>query len=173
VPGREYLIGVDLAKLNDYTVFTVMDMDTKAAVALDRFQQVDYTVQLRRLEALSQRFNPTSIIVERNVGEMFIEVAQRMNLPVRPFMTTNASKQTIIEELALAFEQGAIQIPNDDVLKNELKAFAMERLPGGLLRFNAPAGFHDDMVISLALAYYGCKVHSTGDPLVFDDFPVW
>jgi hypothetical protein len=33
----------------------------------------------------------------------------------------------------------------------------MERLPSGLIRYSAPEGMHDDIVISLALALYGAS----------------
>jgi hypothetical protein len=35
----------------------------------------------------------------------------------------------------------------------ELLAFEAERLPSGLLRYGAPQGYHDDCVMSLALAW--------------------
>jgi hypothetical protein len=35
---------------------------------------------------------------------------------------------------------------------NELQAFEQERLPGGALRYSAPEGLHDDVVMSLAIA---------------------
>jgi hypothetical protein len=34
-----------------------------------------------------------------------------------------------------------------------LQAYEAERLPSGAMRYNAPAGMHDDMVMSLALAW--------------------
>lgn len=151
--GVEYVVGVDLGKLNDYTVFAVMERDSKRLVYLDRFNQIDYTVQLGRLQALYERFAPSSIWVERNVGEMFIEQAQRAGLPIHPFQTTAASKQTLIDNLALAFEQQTVAIVPDALLISELEAYTMERLPSGTLRYNAPAGLHDDTVIALALAW--------------------
>ena len=69
------------------------------------------------------------------------------------FMTTNASKAHIIDGLALSFEQGEIQILPDPVLLGELQAFTMERLPSGMLRYSAPAGMHDDGVMSLAMGW--------------------
>jgi hypothetical protein len=39
------------------------------------------------------------------------------------------------------------------VLVSELVAYQAERLPSGLLRYGAPGGGHDDMVMSLALAW--------------------
>jgi len=66
---------------------------------------------------------------------------------------TNAIKTNLIEALALAFEQGQIQILNDPVLVGELLAYESERLPSGLTRYSAPDGLHDDCVSALMLAY--------------------
>lgn len=156
--GRQYIIGVDLAKTTDFTVLTVIDPQASEVVHIDRFNQVDYTVQLNRLIALCTRFPVASVVIERNsAGEIFIEQAQRAGLPVYPFTTTNATKQTIIDALALAFEQRAIRIPDDDALIEELQAYETERLPSGMLRYSAPAGMHDDMVMSLAFAWHGAQ----------------
>lgn len=151
--GRAYVIGVDLGKHNDYTVMAVMDVEARALVWYDRFSQIDYTLQLARLKALADRYRPQAIQIERNIGEMFIEQAQRLGLPVVAFQTTNASKQVIIDNLALAFEQGTIHIPNDATLIDELESYEMERLAGGTFRYSAPDGLHDDTVIALALAW--------------------
>jgi len=152
--GHEYAIGVDWGKYNDFTVLTVLDTHTRDVVALDRFNQIDYTIQLGRLQALAERFNPQTIIAERNsMGDPLIEQVRNMGLPVEAFTTTNASKADAINALALAFERGEIHIPPDPALIGELQAYEMERLPSGLLRYNAPEGMHDDMVISLALAW--------------------
>ena len=59
----------------------------------------------------------------------------------------------LIDGLALAFERGAIRIPNDPVLVAELEAYEMKRTPGGMLTYSAPSGMHDDCVMSLALAW--------------------
>jgi phage FluMu gp28-like protein len=156
IDGHEYVIGVDLGKLNDFTVFTVIDTITNEVVYVDRFNQIDYLVQATRLQALNDRFSPYTIIVEQNnVGVPFIEMLYRLNLPVQPFTTTNATKTQAIDSLALAFERGEIRIPNDAVLIAELQAYEMERLPSGLMRYSAPAGMHDDTVMSLALAWQG------------------
>lgn len=155
-PGHRYVVGVDWGKLIDWTVLTVLDTTTKEAVTVDRFNQIDYAVQVPRLQALCDRFKPDAVYAEQNsIGTPLIEQLQRMNLPVQPFVTTNASKAAIIDALALAFEQGALRIPDDPVLLGELLAFEAERLPSGLLRYGAPEGMHDDCVMSLALAWQG------------------
>jgi hypothetical protein len=161
-PGHEYIIGVDLGKLNDFTVFTVIDTASNEVVYVDRFNQIDYLVQATRLQALNDRFRPYTIIVEQNnVGVPFIEMLYRLGLPVQPFTTTNATKTQAIDALAMAFERGEIRIPNDAVLIAELQAYEMERLPSGLMRYSAPAGMHDDCVMSLALAYQGATTNTS------------
>lgn len=152
----EYLIGADWGKLNDFTALAVLNTTARRLVYLDRFNQIDYSFQLGRLQALYGRFRPVSIIAESNsMGEPLIEQLRRMGMPVQAFATTNASKSAAIEGLALAFEQGALSILNDPVLVGELLAYEMERLPGGLIRYGAPAGMHDDTVMALALAWSG------------------
>ena len=153
--GGQYVVGVDWGKLNDWTVVTVLDADSRRTVYLDRFNQIDYAVQLGRLQAVCQRFAPYALVVERNsIGEPLIEQLQRLGLPVVPFQTTNATKAQIIDALALAFEQGALSILSEPVLLGELMAYEMERTGTGLLRYGAPDGGHDDCVMSLALAWY-------------------
>lgn len=150
------VFGVDWAKHEDWTVIVVLDADEGRMLGIDRFNQIDYATQLQRLKVLAERFRPTTIIAERNsMGEPLIEQLQRMGLPVEPFTTTNASKAQAIDALSLAFERQDIKIIPDDVLLAELQAFQATRLPSGLLRYEAPAGMHDDCVIALALAWQG------------------
>lgn len=156
---RTYIIGADWGKHNDFTVFTVLDAQARRMVAMDRFNQIDYTLQVGRLEALAQRYRATAIIAERNsMGEPLVEQLQRAGLPVMPFTTTNATKTQIIDALALAFERNEIEIFNDPTLVGELQSYEMERLPSGMMRYSAPEGMHDDTVISLALAWHGTQM---------------
>lgn len=155
-PGHDYAIGVDWGKHNDFTVLAVVDLTTSELCYVDRFNQIDYAVQTGRLKALASRFQPVTIIAESNaMGEPIIEQLQRDGLPVQPFKTTNATKTAIIDGLAMAFEQGAVKIIPDPVLIGELQAYEMERLPSGVLRYSAPEGMHDDMVMAVALAWSG------------------
>lgn len=152
IEGHDYVIGVDWGKLNDFTVLTVFDVTLRAAVYVDRFNQIDYTMQVGRLKALYEQFRPMAIVAERNsIGEPLIEQLQRMGLPVYPFTTTAASKALAIDALALAFERGDIRIIPDPALIAELQAYEATRLPSGMLRYGAPEGMHDDCVMSLAL----------------------
>lgn len=154
IEGHRYAMGVDWGKHQDFTVLTVLDMTTKSVACSDRFNQIDYAVQRQRLTTLVDRFACKPIIAEKNsIGEPIIEVLQREGMTVQPFTTTNQSKAEAIDALALAFEKEDIKILPDPTLIAELQAYEAERLPSGMLRYNAPPGMHDDCVMSLALAW--------------------
>jgi len=159
IDGHTYVMGCDWGKYNDYTVLTVIDATTHQVVCLDRFNQIDYHLQLGRVKVLADRYQPDVIIAEKNaMGDPIIEqLFYEHGLPVQPFVTTNASKAKVIDALSLAFERSSLAILNHPVLIGELQAYEAQRLPGGLLRYSAPDGMHDDCVISLALAWYGAQ----------------
>lgn len=160
-PSGSCVFGVDWARYNDYTVITCIDTKTKQVLEIDRYNQIDWTLQRGRLLAMAERWHPFRVYAELNsMGEPNIEELRKekingKRLRVESFQTTNASKAEIINALALAFEQESIHIPNDPVLLSELQAYTVERLPSGNYRYTAPEGLHDDMVMSLALAWHG------------------
>lgn len=158
VEGHTYIMGMDTAKLVDYSVVMILDTTTNEIVHIDRVNQIDYVLQLARLEALYAKWKPQECIIERNVAEMFIEQARRLGMYIIDFVTTNASKQLIIDGLSMAFEQEKLRIPDDKsengaILLSELMSFAAEKLPGGTMRYGAPEGMHDDCVMALALVW--------------------
>lgn len=154
--GRQYIFGVDWGKSNDFTVIVVMDAESKAMVAMDRFNKIDYSLQSKRLNALAEQYRPDAIVAETNaMGEPVIERLEEEGLPVQRFTTTQATKRAAIEALALAFERRQIAILNDATLVSELQAYEMERMKSGAFRYSAPEGMHDDTVMALALAWHG------------------
>lgn len=156
VRGHEYVIGVDWGKLEDFTVFTVIDSTTGEMVHVDRSNRIDYRYQLARLYTLYRKFKPFKVVAERNsMGEPLIEQIAGEGIPVEAFLTTNDTKDAAIMGLAQAFERRELRILNDPMLIGELQAYEAERLPSGKFRYGAPSGMHDDMVMSLALAWHG------------------
>ena len=157
-PGHTYVAGVDWGRDKDYTAIAIIDVTQGKMAALDRFNQVGWSLQRDRLKSLVQRWNPQIIWAEANsIGEPNIEALLQEGLPVRPFLTTGKSKSPLIESLALAIERNDITLLNDPVLLAELANYSLERLPSGSWRYGAPAGGHDDTVIATALAWYGAR----------------
>ncbi len=168
IEGHDYVIGIDWGKLNDFTVLAVIDVTTKELVAMDRFNQIDYQVQIQRLYALASRFQTKTLIPERNsIGEPLIEQLQRSGYKVHPWVATNASKMEVIDGLSLAFEKSELRILDIPVLLDELQAYEAERLPSGMLRYGAPEGYHDDCIIALALAWHGAHIRPRQVDLAF------
>jgi hypothetical protein len=125
-------------------------------VYMDRFNRVDYPVLESRLAALYKRWGLVSMTVEANsIGRPVIDHLHEKGLSVSSFTTTNATKQTIIQELQSAFEHEDIGIIDDQILIGELLSFEGTRTPSGSYRYEAPAGMHDDCVMSLAIGWYG------------------
>lgn len=73
-PYHVYVISWDLAKKADFSVMTVIDCTTKTVVKIDRFNRVEYMVQIPRLVALAEEFQPTEIVVESNGNFALLEL---------------------------------------------------------------------------------------------------
>ncbi|MBN1679565.1 MAG: hypothetical protein JW966_04685 [Anaerolineae bacterium] len=165
-PGERYVFGVDWGRDNDFTAVAVLAAHSRRLVALDRFNEIGWSVQRGRLAALADHWRPDAIWAEANsIGGPNIEALQYEGLPVLPFTMTAASKGPLIESLALALERDELALLPDPVLLGELQAYTLERLLSGRFRYNAPPGGHDDTVIALALAWHG--VSQTGASISF------
>lgn len=161
-PGQRIIFGVDWGRDNDFTAIAILDAASRRLLALDRFNEIGWSLQRGRLASLADRWQPAAIWAEANsIGGPNIEALQNDGLPVHAFTMTAASKNPLIESLALALERGELAILPDDVLLDELQAYRQERLPSGRFRYNAPTGHHDDTVIALALAWHGATTASS------------
>ena len=155
--NRTYVAGLDWALSGDYTVLTIIDQSTRSVVFIDRFTGIDYSLQRKRIAAACERFGVYVIVAESNaMGKPNNDVMRSENIRVRDFYTNNASKSAIIEDLAAAFDHRQVSICDDKQLIDELEAYEGQRLPSGQMRYEAPQGVHDDMVMSLALAWTAC-----------------
>lgn len=154
IEGHQYVIGVDWAQSEDYTVITVVDSTLASVVSVDRFHGVEYHAIRQRVISTWERFGRCAIVAEQNgIGQPNIEELWRGGMQVQPFLTTNASKAEAIGSLVVAFEQQKLKIIPYEPLILELESFEQERLPSGLIRYGAPAGLHDDCILSLAFAW--------------------
>lgn len=154
-PMGVVVMGADLGRHEDYTVIYAIDTGTRRVVDYDRFTDISWDIQAVRITAMARRWNPKTIWMEENFNDSFVERLQGEGLPVSAYRTTAQSKQQIINQLALAFEQRDIRIPDEPVLLGELQAYSIERLPSGTIRYAAPSGMHDDCVMALALSWHG------------------
>lgn len=158
IPGHEYVIGCDWGKLNDFTVFVVMDRTTESVAHIDRMNMVDYVLQADRLKLLADKWQPTDIVTEDvGVGDPVADMLWHRELSIRRFKTQRASKQRVIEQLIRAFDERAIKILDDPTLIAELQVMEAQPTERGF-RYSAPAGYHDDCVMALAFAWDAARV---------------
>lgn len=71
------------------------------------------------------------------------------------FLTTEASKWILIQEMQLALQNGDIVINDEDTIE-EMMNFVYQSVKK---KTGAAEGFTDDMVIALMLAYHGAKLY--------------
>jgi len=147
--GRQYAAGVDVAAAVDYTVVTVMDVASKEAVFVDRFNRVDYNVLIDRLEAAYKHWRMTVMKIESNsIGQPVIDALRARGMNIVPFTTTGATKQVIIQNLQAAFENSQLGIIDDPILIGELLSFESKRNASGSFSYSAPDGMHDDCLLA-------------------------
>ena len=154
--GASYTLGFDVAKHHDFSCAIVMQNSTGKVVAFDRFNRLDYDLQIKRVERIASRYNNAKIIVDSTgVGDPILESIKKTGLPVDGFTFTNKKKQQLIENLAVRMERVEVTFPNQSVLINELKSYQYEITPSGNMKYGNPPGGHDDTVIAIALATWG------------------
>ena len=151
--GHQIVAGVDWAKQSDFTAISIGCRDCKMEIARDRFNQIDYAFQRKRLAQLCRRYNVQRIMIELNsIGEPNFEELQRSGLPVMGFQTTATTKPPLIENLALALQAAEWQFQADPVWTGELEAYEMKVNPvTNRTTYSAPQGLHDDTVVARAL----------------------
>jgi len=158
--NHRIIVGVDWGKQADFTAISVGCADCHVELAIDRFNQIDYAFQRKRLQALAEKWSATQIQAESNaMGEPVIEELVRSGLPVRGFQTTASSKPPLIENLALVFEREEWQFINDPIWTAELEAYERKVSPvTGRSQYSSPEGMHDDTVIARALMVNAASV---------------
>lgn len=158
--GHIYVMAVDLARYQDFTVITIADLNTKQVVYKERFNNLDWNFQKQRIaDAWSKFFKPRVIIDATGVGDAIYSDLKRAGMNIEPFQFTSQSKREIILNLATALENEDIHFPEDAETIQELEVMEYDVSKSGNVSYNAPDGFHDDIVISLALLNHLLRTH--------------
>jgi hypothetical protein len=171
--GSTYAIGIDLAKYRDFSAIMVIrtDCDPFRVVDFMKLPHIDYTAQVEILAAKITRFtcpNKPKVLVDLGAaGPAVAELLRKAGVELEEFKFTSESKQKIVTDLAIGFEQRKVVLPQTGRtleesraiadLEKELFHFEPEVLKSGNIRYSAAGGFFDDLVIALCLAYAGAS----------------
>lgn len=164
IVGHRYIMGVDLAKVEDFTVIAVYDATNNRQVYQARFNKIDWGMQKARIAETARHFNdggglksnPATVVIDATgLGEPIVDDLARMGIPVDPIKFTNEQKRQLIEKLVNWIELKRIHLLPIQETKTELSNFTYDiSETTDRVRYEAPVGFHDDIVIAHALAVW-------------------
>jgi len=169
-PGR-YHAGLDLAKVEDFTVLVVLD-SCRQVVFVDRFHRIDWALQVQRIHAATSRYNRARTFVDSTgAGEPVFESLRRAGVSCTAYPFTQKSKAALIDNLAMLIEGGQLILPKVSLWPegiDELEAFEYSVTDSGNVRTGSPYGCHDDCVMALALAAWHLKPRRKLVPLMYN-----
>ena len=155
-PSGRVFIGADLAKHTDFTVLIAMDSATGGCLEMARFNHLDWPFQIERIKEFTRKWNGTLILDATGVGDPIFDALAKELPNCTAFKITQQSKKELIQGLMMAIENRDIGWPDSwEVLTAELERYEYDIGPTGNITYSAPGGYHDDCVISLALAQWG------------------
>jgi RNA-binding protein YhbY len=152
---RTLFAGVDLGRADDYTVLTIVDQNNKE-VYCERWRHLEWSTIINNVVTQLNKYKP-NVLIESNGAQdaIYEQIRDKVNYnksKVKPFVTTSKSKQAIVENLIVAFENKEIGIIGKDWQISELETFTYEyNLKTRTIKYSAPSGLHDDYVMSRAI----------------------
>ena len=160
--GRLYLMGVDLAKVQDWTVVRIYDRETNELVYKDRWQSLEWPYQKKKIATYARYYNNALTILDATgIGDPIADDLTRAGISIIPFKITTQSKKDLIEKLSLWIQQKLFKIMKDEQAALEYENFSYEiDSHGRFMKYGARSGYHDDIVMADALAvWYLNKVY--------------
>lgn len=152
---HQFQMGVDLARYNDYTAISVIDLNTFEQVYLERFNQLDWNLQKAKIESVYYRFgSPKGYIDATGVGDPIVFDLGNRGVNLEPYKFNERSRVDMLNNLGIKMEQRKIKLMNDEVLKDELGYFQFELSDKGKLKIKVPDQLHDDTVFATGLSVW-------------------
>jgi len=141
----------------DYTVCTFIDSKGQV-VDIYRDNKKTYEQMTNEVLTRVKKYNANLLVETNSIGSPVFESLKKQWNNTHPFNTSNSSKREIIETLILGFNEGSLSIPSIELspdLHHELEVFEMTYNPKTrTVQYSARTPFHDDMIMSLAIANY-------------------
>ena len=141
---------------------TVIDREGQI-VEMYRKNNTEWNVMVNEMVAIAKKWNATVMVEENGVGSPIFSMFKDQYQNTHPFMTTNKSKNEIIEGMILDINENTLKIPSKELfpaLYNEMSIFTYEYNPKTrTIRYTHPPSAHDDTIIATAIANYNRKVN--------------
>lgn len=159
LPKGHVVLGIDLAKTQDFTVIYGARASDRKNVYFERLNSVTWGEQKRRIaRAVSTLRNAgasavTLVMDSTGVGDPIVEDMDEKGFDVVPINFTT-HKANMVKLLAKDLEDGRAYVLEEGEL-DEFHNYAMNVTPGGKFTFSAPEGEHDDAVSAKMLQHHG------------------
>ena len=160
--GIDWAAGVE----SDDTVIVAFNQYGQQ-VYLDYFNKLTPTQQIDRIEKFIVQYKNQIAVVQTELNSLgtpltdFLKNRAQLKTIINKFVgfnTTNQSKNAIVQNLQIAFEQKEIEILEDEKQSRELATYTAEyNAKTRNVSYNAPNGLHDDICIAMMLAYDAYK----------------
>lgn len=145
--------GLDIARKRDWAVLIGLDHSRQVA-AFHRWHGLSFGALVGEVSRIVGKGSRACVVYDATgVGDAVGEQLVAARVWVEPFIFSSASKQGLMEGLALALQQGRTSVV-DGVHRAELEAFEYD-VKAGRVVYGAPAATHDDTVCAHALAWWG------------------
>jgi hypothetical protein len=155
IETMEYYNGNDIAKQKDWTVSTTIDKNHRIVNQV-RMRQMDWQEIINGIVSDLENYKSYALMEVNGAGDPVYDLVKRRYQQVYPFLTTNQSKQMLISNLIASCKTKSIKLPTKELcpsLHEQLDMFTFDYSEKTRqITYNAREGYHDDDVISLALA---------------------
>ncbi len=162
--GKKFWAGIDVGRQVDYSVLTILDDDGNV-VFIYRDNNKPWDTIVNNIVKYLNQYKATAMIEVNSIGDVIYEQIQKKYKDIHPFITTNQSKQTIIEDLIYQLNIGGLRLPTQTLfnpLYSELNTFTYSYSPQTRrVQYKAIDGAHDDCVMSLAIGLHSLREKKT------------
>lgn len=161
-PPGDYFGGLDLGKIQDYSVLAVASAkgETIELFFMKQFPLgTPYASVIGATVRAEEKFRFRKILVDKSgVGEAVTEEILAQGLKHAEGQSFSVEKKAeILTHLKIKMEQGQLRVPYDRRLCQEISDQQYQYTKGGKLKFWHSPGAHDDRLMALALAVFGTK----------------
>jgi phage FluMu gp28-like protein len=158
-PNGRVVVGVDLAKSNDFTVFSAGNGDDLLPCGYDRFTEVAWKVQRERLKQFVKQLKKegathvTLVMDSTGVGDPIVEEMEADGFDVIGINFTK-TKQHMVTQLSKDLEDGQVRLFEGEEI-DEFENYSYKITDAGRWTYSAPEGQHDDCVSAKMLQHWG------------------
>jgi hypothetical protein len=158
LPKGHIVVGVDLAKSQDFTVFSACRVADRVPCGYDRFQDVSWPMQRNRLKSFVRRLkregaeHVTLVMDSTGVGDPIVDDMEADGYDVVPVNFTK-TKQHMVMQLSKDLEDGYALLSPERV--EEFENYTYTITNAGRYTYAAPEGQHDDVVSAKLLQHWG------------------